>query len=1136
MVEFFDTKEHDSNPMKKSADHHQQNETVQGLATPTDIRLHSSNRRHYFRLFLVTFAVLTGGIAVALIGLFFLFQGGAIENTALNSRIERSIVAFLGPQYDVQLGPTKVELRGTSLISITSTDVAIKKIGADNPIATIGKVLVGINPLSFINGQVQVKSVTVQSSKLYLDQIVTKNPHGIPTDMKVSFEQLGQGLALLQSRLVKSEMRSITVKDSVLIGFKPGRNSSAEFAINNFVLKANRSGDLDLALDADSGLSQIDAKAAYSTHSNQNASLTLDVSGVDVREWTKGLEAKESFFASDAKMRAMANITFNKDNSAQQPVVRLLVGNSGLRLGRKGNTKINRLALNFRLFPELNRVILEKSQVSIGGFQALIVGGITPVNSTDGLAGELDYTLVVERAQGTATQTGERIHPGSMIVEGGYNREKKLLSIDQYSFSVSGGSLIGSASLGFNSETPSLVLNGVSRGLPMAAVKQFWPVFLATGVRKWVHEHVYGGKVTNATISASIPGGILGRLHKGRRLEDDQFSMDVNIEDVRFDTFGDLAPVRSADGKVRIRGMRADVELENGTVYIADNEPIKLKSGNFVIADIALRPLVATAEFNATGPLASLAELADAKPLNVMDRLKMKASQWSGDGIVNVSAEFPLRKKLKYQEVSWRANIELDRVKSSKLIAGRNISNAKVVIDLVPDKATITGNSTIDGIQGKVLLIEPIGKDSKVKRKRVLKARMGPKDRKKIGLTMAPVITGPIDVVMEQSGDKKIADISIDLKNAVISLPWIGWRKGAGIPAKASFEMVKSGKATKINHLVMRGKGFLLNGDMVFDKSGIRSADISNVSLNEGDDLSARIRRSKGAYTITLNGDSFDGRVLVNKLFHQPGNNKEQGRSTFKLSANIKQVKGFGNRTANNLVLHYSVKKGWLDGLSLDTNFGKSQKTTLKAESEGDSTNFKIRSQNAGSALSFLNLYTHMVNGIMVSNLKRKRGKPFFGDVRVENFTIVDEPKLKKLVTNRQVDEVDRGGRLKREFSKIKTSRVKFPHAQASIEKGAGYLKMNGSLTGIQIGLTYNGTLYDAKNRMDIKGTFMPAFGISKIVSAIPFVGQILSNGRDSALIGITYHLAGPINSPKLLLNPLSIVAPGIFKKVFEAR
>ena len=431
-------------------------------------------------------------------------------------------------------------------------------------------------------------------------------------------------------------------------------------------------------------------------------------------------------------------------------------------------------------------------------------------------------------------------------------------------------------------------------------------------------------------------------------------------------------------------------------------------------------------------------------------------------------------------------------------------------------------------------MIEPVGKTSKVKRKRVLKARMGPKDRAKIGLNIAPVITGPVDVVMEQNAGRKAAEISVNLKDAQISLPWIGWRKGAGVPAKATFRMTNTKKVTKIDALKLSGQGFSMHGDLVFDKNGVRSANIPAISLNNGDDLSVSIKRIKGAFDIKTKGNAFDGRGLINKLFHQDGIAKEQGTATFRLSANIRSVKGFGNQTANNLAMTYSVVGGWLDGLSLKADFGPAKTTSIEAGTRGKTTDFEIRSLNAGSVLSFLDVYTHMINGTMISTMSRRRGKPFRGRVKVENFIIVDEPKLRKLVSNKQVNEIDKQGRVKKVFSKIKTSRVKFPQAEAVIEKGDGYLKADGSLTGVQIGLTYNGTLYDKKNRMDLGGTFMPAFGLSKILAVIPIVGQILSNGKDSALIGITYHLSGPVEKPKLSLNPLSLVAPGIFKKIFE--
>ena len=113
-------------------------------------------------------------------------------------------------------------------------------------------------------------------------------------------------------------------------------------------------------------------------------------------------------------------------------------------------------------------------------------------------------------------------------------------------------------------------------------------------------------------------------------------------------------------------------------------------------------------------------------------------------------------------------------------------------------------------------------------------------------------------------------------------------------------------------------------------------------------------------------------------------------------------MKGFGNQSATNLALNYEVNKGWLDGLNLNANFGQNKITTIEAQTTNKTTQFDIRSQNAGSVLSFLDVYTHMINGKMVSKMSRNRGKPFRGNVKVEDFIIVDEPKLKKLVSNKK--------------------------------------------------------------------------------------------------------------------------------------
>ncbi len=71
---------------------------------------------------------------------------------------------------------------------------------------------------------------------------------------------------------------------------------------------------------------------------------------------------------------------------------------------------------------------------------------------------------------------------------------------------------------------------------------------------------------------------------------------------------------------------------------------------------------------------------------------------------------------------------------------------------------------------------------------------------------------------------------------------------------------------------------------------------------------------------------------------------------------------------------------------------------------------------------------------------------------------------------------------------------------------------------------------------MALSGTFIPAFGINNIAGAIPMLGAMLGGGRDEGLLGITYKMYGPLDNPKLVMNPISAIAPGIFRKIFEYR
>jgi hypothetical protein len=92
------------------------------------------------------------------------------------------------------------------------------------------------------------------------------------------------------------------------------------------------------------------------------------------------------------------------------------------------------------------------------------------------------------------------------------------------------------------------------------------------------------------------------------------------------------------------------------------------------------------------------------------------------------------------------------------------------------------------------------------------------------------------------------------------------------------------------------------------------------------------------------------------------------------------------------------------------------------------------------------------------------------------------------------------------------------------------------ALRGAAIGATASGTINMPDGKLAISGTLIPAFGINNIAGAIPLLGAILGGGRDEGLVGITYKMFGPLDNPSLVVNPISAIAPGIFRKIFEYR
>jgi len=116
------------------------------------------------------------------------------------------------------------------------------------------------------------------------------------------------------------------------------------------------------------------------------------------------------------------------------------------------------------------------------------------------------------------------------------------------------------------------------------------------------------------------------------------------------------------------------------------------------------------------------------------------------------------------------------------------------------------------------------------------------------------------------------------------------------------------------------------------------------------------------------------------------------------------------------------------------------------------------------------------------------------------------------------------------------TQGVTFSRFRAEFTRAPGRLSLrDGVVWGPAIGATMEGQLDYARDAVSVRGTFIPAYALNNMFGRLPFVGPLLGGDREG-LLGITYEVVGPPHSPTLRVNPISVVAPGFLRKLFEFR
>ncbi|MGI9352414.1 MAG: DUF3971 domain-containing protein [Rhizobiaceae bacterium] len=1095
-------------------------------------------RSRYGKVTRVFVAILVCFILVAAAGtglVYFLLQGNAGKESGIVARMEQALEELAGDQFDVQINSIDLDFSRIGNLTIKSDSIKVIRRTDNEVLSDIGSFEVSTRLYSILFGAGNFDYARINEAWFNAALLNSGKKFFLPAQLHKPLDATGETLARLHNTFSADEFEGFEIYNSTISGPVLGRKRSDPITIDRLSITTINSQSFSASGLLRTELSDVEFTSRYSAQADKkrSAEYTFNASGIDLREWLADPSTDTGVVGSDSLISVNGSLPFDENNKALDPNVLIKTSPSTLRIGLFASSQIKRGDLNFRLILDRNQIELDPSEVEIGRLKATLLGGIKPADAAAGYFGSLRYDIIMKRGEFEPTLEGEKVVPAAFKMAGIYNREEEELSVDNIVLTTMSGSIKGSGSIGLKGETPSIKASASTDGISVTALKQFWPFFVAGGARKWIHDHIIDGHVSSGTVTADVPSGVIFRLRQGAKLAPENYKTVLNVEDFKFRPFGEMPPISNAKGVVTLEGMQISADMTEGEVTEFEGDPVKILSGSFVMKDFAAKERWGETKLELDGDIKTIAKISDRKPLRIMERMKVGSEQFSGEGHANIAARFPVGRKAKYEEVEWNVLLELENGNSKKELAGRKIANADLLVDANPTGAKVTGTMNIDGVLSKVNLVEPIGKSGKTKRKREVRTIVNEKERLALGINLKPIVEGPVGLVVVQNGN--VEKYKLDFAKARISLPWVGWTKGADIPAEGEFILKRLKSGVKLEKFKLSGPGFDGAGTLVIDKRGLVSADIKKLKLNETDDMQLKVERTKSAYNVNASGLSYDARGVMNTLIHKGGFGKAQGDRSVNLVANFDTVRGFGGRVIRNAILLYESRNGSLYKLDMQGQGSDGRVYNVQAQLNGNQTLFTVKTNDAGTALAFTNIYSLMERGQLEANLIQTENGPYSGPVRITEFTLVNEPRLKRIASNvrRQLRE-DRDERVQI-INESPDNKVKMKLADAHIERGNGYFKLNDAIIrGASMGISMNGTVYDPEDRMNISGTFMPANGLNLAVSSIPVLGKLLSNGRDNGLIGVTYQLKGPRTNPELVVNPLSIVTPGVFNKVFE--
>ena len=797
-----------------------------------------------------------------------------------------------------------------------------------------------------------------------------------------------------------------------------------------------------------------------------------------------------------------------------------------------------RIALRYRRGEK--HVTVAPSTIRWSGSDMTVVGTVAQRSvGSSGLA--WDFKLRSTSGRLSTGNAGEFVKVKRWEARGSLLPAQGIVNLDQVIAQAGAGAMIMNGTV-YTGSAPGMSVAG--RFGPMTA-RNFlglWPYYIGPAARRWAEENVMAGQLRGGTFSTSFrkPTGAAAAAPSS----DYTMKIDAELSDVRFLIDKALPPVFASTARLSLRKDTFKLDVPQSAFVLADDRSLQINELRLTSHDVFNAIVDGRAGFKIKGDVKEALNIAQRLGVVQDTVLKRLSGRVSGrvEGRFDLTIPLARPHSLPQPTVVGQVRILDGRVK--KAWRGFDVRGSNIIIDANGDGLVANGQLLVGGVPARISWQRVFEVRESRQPPLRLKATLDAADRKQLGFKVNHILQGPVGVdvtlrPMAPENSPNDARVRVDLTNAELSIDSLTWRKPKGQRAIVDFDVVAgSGKAGKLTNIRLDGEGIAVRGSAEVGADGqLSTFNIPQFSINVVTRLRMKGERRKGnVWRVSVRGPTYEGREFFRTLF-SAGKTKSKivrkGQPGLDLDVRIDNVLGFWDTRLRGLRLDLSKRKGKIIALRATGKLGNNG--TLEANvKRGDKRRQLVTTSNdAGRTFKLIGFYPNARGGSLRSSvdLDDRGSRERRGLLAVRKFQILGDEVLSEVLQS------GRGGTgtVQRQRRRAVRQVVQFDWMRIPFLIGRGqFIIGDAELRGPLLGVLMCGRADFAARRMRVGGTYVPLQGLNGAIGAIPGIGQLLAGPKGEGVLGITFEIRGAMQRPEVLVNPLSLVAPGIFREMFQ--